>query len=312
MKALLILIYAYSSPYLLLYPSARTYSLAASNVGNVKYLDEFILNPACLGEVGKLTASASYTKWYYDVKYLNGVFAYRWKVSPNVFGAGISYLDYGRLEKYDQNGEYIGEFNSSVTLFTFSYGRSVAENFFMGINWKYFVDRIEKDVATGWALDIGSMLYTPYNIWINQPYLIPFSVGIALNNLGSFGGYQFPTIMRIGFAWQTFVLAFQPQEKRKPYSYLTLSFGIPFYGEKWLFSIGHELNINNLLLLRVGYERAFGDNVLMNGKGGNFSANLNRFGLGMGFIFKEDVHFDYTYRIDYWGDTHHLAVNIEF
>ena len=72
--------------------------------------------------------------------------------------AGITYVNYGKFDGYDEFGNATNSFSGSEVAVSFGHARNIAfTNFHVGVNVKFISSKLEQYSSLGGALDIGVM-----------------------------------------------------------------------------------------------------------------------------------------------------------
>ena len=154
-------------------------------------------NPAGLAEAAGPELFFSHARWIGDTGYSSLAFA--GKRYSGVVGAGISYLDYPSIDKYDKFGNDLSAtYSANDAAVMLGYGRQVAPRLDLGFAAKYISSRLETANASALALD-GGLRYCAL------PGKLDF--GLAVQNFG--GPLKFrsrsdplPLIVRLGGAYR--------------------------------------------------------------------------------------------------------------
>ena len=86
------------------------------------------------------------------------------KIGSKVIQAGINYVNYGRFEGYDENGQATSQFTGSETALSFGYAYNVPNsNLFIGANGKLISSTLESYHSFGGAIDLGAILIDEAN-----------------------------------------------------------------------------------------------------------------------------------------------------
>jgi len=228
-------------------------------------------NPAGLGNLGCANLNAMYSELYLGTKF-NFI---GWAAPLKYGGWGIGYLNLSTpgIMMYE-DGNYVGEENSSVDAIYLSYGWR-AGNWRLGLTGKYFREILPTASGAAWSLDWGAQIRITGN----------FGFGITVQDmLGSKIDWttgldeEIPTNYRAGFSYtgaNFLILAEYEQADDYTQSH-----------------VGFEYQINRFLKLRSGF------------RGGDFTAGVG--------IAKKNVGFDYAYCGGDLGNTHRLSASFNF
>lgn len=153
---------------------ARTTALGGSQVSVAGSLHSLFSNPAGLGDIQQRTGSAGFFKHVLDMN--SGNLAYAHPIQrTGVLALGITYFDYGKFDKADENGQMLGDFGASDILFTASGARELKSDLLGGVSLKYLMSSIDGNSASALAADVGAIYHTAYEGW---------DVGGGVFNLG--------------------------------------------------------------------------------------------------------------------------------
>jgi hypothetical protein len=166
-----------AAPFLEIGVGSRAIGMGGAFVATANDASAMYWNPAGLGKLNSTELIFVHTNWLADI-----TFDYAGVILPiqkvGTLGASITMLNMGEMEVRTvdmQNGT--GEFfNASDMALTVSYGFSLTDRFALGLNAKYLLQRIWKESAQGFAIDIGT---------IYQTGIAGLRIGAALTNFGT-------------------------------------------------------------------------------------------------------------------------------
>ncbi len=177
----------------------RQAALGGKVVTNYDYdPTQALFNPASINPAMDNQLSVNYTNYIGDVNYGSAAYAYLWDRRTQVLHAGITYINYGSFDGYDESGNPTNSFTGSETAVSFGHARNIAfTNFHIGANVKFISSKLEQYSSVGGAVDIGIMYvysdwdlhitgvarnigtqFTPYDK-INEP--LPFEVILGIS-----------------------------------------------------------------------------------------------------------------------------------
>ena len=154
--------------------SAKIAAIGGSNVSSFGDDPSMIYqNPALLNSEMNKKISFSFVGYLPGIK-LNSVQYVFDKSKIGSFGAGLTYMNYGRLVRRDEGGNSEGEFfaNEFVLHGTKTFNQ---DNFVIGITPKLAFSQIAEYTSFATVLDLGGTFNHPEK---------DFTVGLALQNLG--------------------------------------------------------------------------------------------------------------------------------
>jgi hypothetical protein len=121
-------------------------------------------NPASINPAMDNQLSLNYTNYIGDVNYGTVAYAYLWDRRTQVLHAGITYVNYGKFDGYDESGNPTNSFSGSEVAISFGHARNIAfTDFYVGVNAKFISSKLEQYSSFGGALDIGVMYV--YEAW---------------------------------------------------------------------------------------------------------------------------------------------------
>lgn len=141
----------------------RQAALGGKIVTNYDYdPTQALFNPASINPEMDNQLSLNYTNYIGDVNYGTATYAYLWDRRTQVLHTGITYVNYGKFDGYDENGEPTASFSGSDVAISFGHARNIAfTDFHVGVNAKLISSTLEQYSSFGVALDIGIMYYYP-------------------------------------------------------------------------------------------------------------------------------------------------------
>jgi len=123
-----------------------------------------LFNPASINPAMDNQLSVNYTNYIGDVNYGTVAYAYLWDRRTQVLHAGITYINYGNFDGYDELGNPTSSFSGGEVALSVGHARNIAfTNFHIGVNLKLISSTLEQYSSFGAAVDIGVMYY--YEDW---------------------------------------------------------------------------------------------------------------------------------------------------
>lgn len=140
-------------------------------------------NPASINPAMDNQLSLNYTNYIGDVNYGTAAYAYLWDRRTQVIHAGVTYVNYGKFDGYDETGNPTSSFTGSEVAVSFGHARNIAfTDFYVGLNVKLISSKLEQYSSFGGAVDIGVMyVYEDWDLHIT---------GVARNLGTQFTPYQ--------------------------------------------------------------------------------------------------------------------------
>jgi hypothetical protein len=169
-------------------------AMGGKNISNPNYITFVAFNPALLDSNKQKTLTVNYLNYLSTIN-LGQIF---YTLPPKKFGyfaIGVHYINYGKFECYDQNGNFTGYFRASENAFILSYAIKLDSHITIGLNVKPIYSKLENYTSLGIATDLGML------ITINQYN----HIALVLRNKGKqFSNYtstneQLPVNFMAGF-----------------------------------------------------------------------------------------------------------------
>lgn len=121
-------------------------------------------NPATINPDMDNHLALNYGSYYGEVSYGTASYAYTYDRHLQTFQAGINYINYGKFEGYDQNGQPTAPFTGSETALSFGYSYNVPNsNLFLGASGKLISSSLESYSSFGGAIDLGALFIDEKN-----------------------------------------------------------------------------------------------------------------------------------------------------
>ena len=164
--------------FLNLMSSPRQAALGGKIITNVDYdVTQALYNPATINLEMDNQLALNYANSLGDISYGTAAYAYTVDRRVQTFHAGITYVNYGSFDGYDENGISTGTFTGNETALSFGYAFQIGfSDFYAGANIKLISSKLEEYSSFGGALDFGL-------IYINE--YIEFNAALSVRNLGT-------------------------------------------------------------------------------------------------------------------------------
>jgi len=121
-------------------------------------------NPATINPEMDNHLALNYGSYFGEVTYGTASYAYTYDRHLQTFQAGINYVNYGKFDGYDENGQATSEFTGSEVALSFGYAYNVPNsNFFLGASGKLISSVLERYSSFGGAIDIGAIYIDDVN-----------------------------------------------------------------------------------------------------------------------------------------------------
>ncbi len=149
--------------------SPRMAALGGKVVTNYDYdPTQALFNPASINPAMDNQLSLNYTNYIGDVNYGTAAYAYLWDRRTMVLHAGVTYVNYGKFDGYDELGNPTSSFSGGEVALSLGHARNIAfTNFHVGLNAKFISSTLENYSSFGIAADIGLMyVYEDWDLQI--------------------------------------------------------------------------------------------------------------------------------------------------
>ncbi|MBF4516058.1 type IX secretion system protein PorQ [Flavobacterium sp. ANB] len=136
----------------------KTITIYDEDVNQVMY------NPATLNEDMDNHLAMNYGSYYGEASYGTASYAYTYDRHVQTFYAGISYINYGSFEGYDENGQATSNFTGSEAALSLGYAYNIPfTDVHIGVSGKLITSTLESYNSIGGAIDVGIMYEIPEN-----------------------------------------------------------------------------------------------------------------------------------------------------
>ena len=134
-------------------------------------------NPATLNPEMNNHLALNYGSYFGEVTYGTASYAYTYDRHLQTFQAGINYVNYGKFQGYDENGQATSEFTGSEIALSLGYAYNVPNsNLYFGANAKLISSTLESYNSFGGAVDLGA-------IYIDEANDVNW--GLVIRNIGT-------------------------------------------------------------------------------------------------------------------------------
>jgi len=182
--------------FLNLVSSPRQAALGGMVLTNVDYdVTQALYNPATINVEMDNQLALNYSSYLGGISYGTAAYAYTWDRRTQTFHAGVTYINYGNFDGYDENGNATGTFTGNEAALSFGYAKQIGyTDFYAGGNMKLITSKLEQYTSLGVAFDAGI-------IYINE--YLDFNAAIVIRNAGSqittYAGLNEPLPFEINF-----------------------------------------------------------------------------------------------------------------
>ncbi len=257
---------------------AGAYSAVADDVFALQY------NPAGLHALTAPAVAFQHNEWGLDMR--QEFICAAIPLSQGVLGLGVTYMNYGTVERRDDLGNPTGN-DMSPSDFALSGGYSLAglgPDVYAGAALNIFNESLADTSAFGLALTVGGQyLWRPTGL----------KIGAVLRNVGTpLSGYSLPSLFSAGAAyalWQNTIL-------------VSLDGEVPLASGVFQLAMGAEVKLAKILAIRAGYRAAPAEG----------ADGLQGFSAGLGLAF---AHWgiDYAYQpLGSMAEAHRITLQYLF
>ena len=182
--------------FLNLISAPRQAALGGKVLTNVDYdVTQGLFNPATINEDMDNQLALNYVNYLGGIGYGTAAYAYTVDRRTQTFHAGITYINYGSFDGYDENGNSTGTFTGNEAALSFGYALQIGySDFYFGGNLKLITSKLEQYNSLGAAADLG-LLY------INED--LDFHAALVLRNMGTqittYAGLNEPLPFEVAF-----------------------------------------------------------------------------------------------------------------
>jgi hypothetical protein len=115
-------------------------------------------NPAVINADMDNHLALNYGSYYGDVSYGTASYAYSYDRHIQTFQAGVYYINYGKFDGRDENGNQTAEFTGNEVALSLAYAYAIPyTNLHLGTSAKIISSKLESYSSFGGALDLGAL-----------------------------------------------------------------------------------------------------------------------------------------------------------
>ncbi len=134
-------------------------------------------NPATINPEMDNKLALNYGNYFGEVTYGTASYAYVYDRHVQTFHAGVNYVNYGKIDGYDENGNKTNTFTGSDISLSFGYAYNIPfSSFYLGGNAKLISSTLETYNSFGAAADIGVL-------FIDEPNDVNWA--LSIRNIGT-------------------------------------------------------------------------------------------------------------------------------
>ena len=136
-----------------------------------------LFNPASINTEMDNQLSLNYVNYLADVNYGTVSYAYEYDRRTQVIHAGVTYVNYGTFQGFDERGNATSDFSGGEVAFSVGYAYNIPRtDFFIGAHAKLISSKLEEYTSLGGAVDLG-VLYVNEDLDLN--------IGGVVRNIGT-------------------------------------------------------------------------------------------------------------------------------
>ncbi|MCK8479926.1 type IX secretion system protein PorQ [Psychroserpens algicola] len=164
--------------FLNLISSPRQAALGGKVITNYDYdVTGGLFNPATINPEMDNQLALNYSSYLGGISYGSAAYAYTWDRHVQTLHVGMTYINYGSFDGYDQNGVSTGTFTGNEAALSAGYAYQIPfTDFYLGANLKLITSKLEQYNSIGVAADFGAM-------YINEK--LDFRAALTVRNLGT-------------------------------------------------------------------------------------------------------------------------------
>jgi len=253
---------------------ARATSLGEAYTALVNDASALYWNPAALANIENSEFFTAYNSYLLGVS--QGYIALSFPSLGGTLGIGANYIDMGKFEGYDKDGNPTADFGATDSYIFLGYGKNLSKGWSLGISLGSLSDKIQDDTKSSFIGTVG----------ILKEMGEKYTLGVVAQNLGgNLGEDPLPLTFKIGGSAK--------------FSSFTLSADacLPNDNDVY-FCLGLEWNLSKAFSLRAGYRTGRDEGPGLSAGAG---FKIGKFALDYAFTPFGDL-----------GDTHRASLKIGF
>ncbi|RAJ16299.1 type IX secretion system protein PorQ [Olleya aquimaris] len=164
--------------FLNLVSSPRQAALGGKVLTNIDYdVTQAIYNPSAINPEMDNQLALNFSNYLGGITYGTAAYAYTWDRRTQTIHAGMTYINYGDFDGYDENGISTGTFTGTEAALSVGYALQIGySDFYFGSNVKFITSSLEQYSSLGIATDLGLM-------YIDEK--LEFQAALVVRNLGT-------------------------------------------------------------------------------------------------------------------------------
>lgn len=182
--------------FLNLVSSPRQAALGGKVLTNYDYdVTQALYNPATINLDMDNQLALNYTSYLGGIGYGTAAYAYTIDRRVQTFHAGVTYINYGDFDGYDEQGNSTGSFSGNEAALSLGYAFNIPwSDFYIGTNVKLITSKLEQYSSFGMAADVGAL-------YINEK--LNFHAALTVRNIGAqistYAGQREPLPLEVDF-----------------------------------------------------------------------------------------------------------------
>jgi hypothetical protein len=159
--------------FLNLISSPRQAALGGKVLTNVDYdVTQGLFNPATINVEMDNQLAVNYSSYLGGISYGTASYAYTIDRRTQTFHAGVTYINYGSFDGYDEAGNSTGSFTGNEAALSFGYATQIGySDFYFGGNVKLITSKLEQYNSLGAAADLG-LIYIDVELDFNAAFVV--------------------------------------------------------------------------------------------------------------------------------------------
>lgn len=164
--------------FLNLVSSPRQAALGGKVLTNIDYdVTQGLYNPSAINPEMDNQFSLNFSNYLGGITYGTAAYAYTWDRRTQTLHAGMTYINYGDFDGYDENGISTGTFTGTEAALSLGYALQIGySDFYFGANLKLITSSLEQYSSFGVATDLGLM-------YVDEK--LEFQAALVVRNLGT-------------------------------------------------------------------------------------------------------------------------------
>ena len=164
--------------FLNLISSPRQAALGGKVLTNVDYdVTQGLYNPSAINPDMDNQLAINYSSYLGGISYGSAAYAYTVDRRTRTFHGGITYINYGSFDGYDDAGNSTGTFSGNEAALSVGYSMQIGySDFYFGGNLKLITSKLEQYSSFGTAVDLGILYIDEAN---------DFHAALVARNLGT-------------------------------------------------------------------------------------------------------------------------------